>query len=381
MADRPVVDLELDVTGVPNGTGGTVRFELVASASAELAGVRLSIDKLRAPFALRPRRRERAGPPPVPAALADAAAGHGRRARAARASRAAATSRTIGTGEWRGALTAQLGPVSVSGFGVLGTEPFSLLVVLAAEFTPAIQLSFGFTLVGVGGLVGINRRPRHRRALGRGQLRRPVEAAVPERSHRAGRPSPRDVERLLPAQPGSFVVGPMLKLGWGTPTLVAATIGVLVSDIGRGDPRTHRDHAAVRGARDHPARSPRARRHRRQRVGDRREPRQLEHRRHPGGGRHPAARTRRTERAVRALGRRLPSRVRAARRHGGHAPHRRHDLARPDPDRAPRGVPRGDHGVGAVRRARRAASPASTGSASRGTSTSTRCSSSIRSAS
>jgi hypothetical protein len=52
MADGPVVDLELDVTGVPNGTGGTVRFELVASASAELAGVRLSIDKLRAPFAL-----------------------------------------------------------------------------------------------------------------------------------------------------------------------------------------------------------------------------------------------------------------------------------------------------------------------------------------
>jgi hypothetical protein len=27
------------------------------------------------------------------------------------------------------------------------------------EFTPPIQLSFGFTLVGVGGLAGINRRP------------------------------------------------------------------------------------------------------------------------------------------------------------------------------------------------------------------------------
>ena len=40
------------------------------------------------------------------------------------------------------------------------------------------------------------------------------------------------MSECFPAQPGSFVVGPMLKLGWGTPTLVAATIGVLVSDAG-----------------------------------------------------------------------------------------------------------------------------------------------------
>ena len=37
-----------------------------------------------------------------------------------------------------------------------GSKGFSLMVVIAVEFTP-IQLGYGFTLNGVGGVVGINR--------------------------------------------------------------------------------------------------------------------------------------------------------------------------------------------------------------------------------
>src|SRR5262249_21211669 len=37
-----------------------------------------------------------------------------------------------------------------------GTQGYSLLILISAEFTP-IQLSFGFTLNGVGGLFGLNR--------------------------------------------------------------------------------------------------------------------------------------------------------------------------------------------------------------------------------
>jgi hypothetical protein len=40
--------------------------------------------------------------------------------------------------EWHGALTASLGPVSVRGFGILPTDEFSILVLLAAEFKPPI---------------------------------------------------------------------------------------------------------------------------------------------------------------------------------------------------------------------------------------------------
>jgi hypothetical protein len=53
---------------------------------------------------------------------------------------------------------ASLGVIQVGALGVLGLDEFSMLVLLAGEFTPPLQLSFGFTLVGVGGLVGLNRR-------------------------------------------------------------------------------------------------------------------------------------------------------------------------------------------------------------------------------
>jgi hypothetical protein len=230
MGDRPFVDLELDVVGQAAGTASTVRFEIVASASAELAGVHLSIDKLRLPFTAglelvggRVQLRMSTLPPVPPQGMGaelelPGFEGGGYLAR-------------VGT-EWRGVLTAQLGPVSVTGFGVLGTDPFSLLVVLSAEFTPAIQLSFGFTLVGVGGLVGVNRSPdidALSAAVSSGDLSKLLFPSDPVSQ----------ADQLLatlsdcfPSQPGSFVVGPMLKLGWGTPTLVAATVGVLVSDAG-----------------------------------------------------------------------------------------------------------------------------------------------------
>ena len=38
-----------------------------------------------------------------------------------------------------------------------GSPGFSLLVVITAEFATPIQLGFGFVLVGVGGLLGLNR--------------------------------------------------------------------------------------------------------------------------------------------------------------------------------------------------------------------------------
>ena len=106
--------------------------------------------------------------------------------------------------EWRGAVSARLGPVSVNGLLILtrGEGGFSLLVLLAAEFTPPIQLSFGFTLVGVGGMVGINRRPdieALRAAASSGDL---STAAVPaEPVADAARPAA-GTDSCFPALPG-----------------------------------------------------------------------------------------------------------------------------------------------------------------------------------
>jgi hypothetical protein len=229
VGDSARVDLEFDWGANPAGSDGSLTFGAAVSASLQLPGLSLGIDRLRASVVLGVAPGQgglqlTATPSIQPPAGASAEldlpgfSGGGRL--------------THDGPEWRGALTARLGPVAVSGFGVLRTDEFSLLVLLAAEFTPPLQLSFGFTLVGVGGLVGINRRPdvtSLTEAASSGDLSRLLFPADPVA----------DADRLLAALSSSFppaagelVIGPMLKLGWGTPTLVAATIAVITSGQG-----------------------------------------------------------------------------------------------------------------------------------------------------
>ena len=66
-------------------------------------------------------------------------------------------------GEYFGALELSFeGVISLKAVGIIntklpdGSNGFALLILVTAEFTP-IQLGFGFTLIGVGGLLGLNR--------------------------------------------------------------------------------------------------------------------------------------------------------------------------------------------------------------------------------
>jgi hypothetical protein len=67
-------------------------------------------------------------------------------------------------GEYAGALQLEIADfLSVSAVGLIstkmpdGSSGFSLLLIISADFGPGIQLSFGFTLLAVGGLLGLNR--------------------------------------------------------------------------------------------------------------------------------------------------------------------------------------------------------------------------------
>ncbi len=226
----PDVTVSLDVAGHPAGAASSLNLDVLASASVDLAGLSLSVQKLRASLSLGlSLTGGRLGLTP-PALTVTPPAG---------ASAQLALPGFTGGGylahdgdRWSGALAAALGPISVSGFGLLTTDRYSMLVLLAAEFTPPLQLSFGFTLVGLGGLVGVNRRPDTKAltdAVSSGALSDLLFPADPVA----------DAPRLLPVldacfpySEGDFIVGPMMKLGWGTPTLVAATIGVLVGSTG-----------------------------------------------------------------------------------------------------------------------------------------------------
>ncbi len=138
-------------------------------------------------------------------------------------------------GEYAGALELTIaGFLSLKAIGLISTKlpggqpGFSMLVILTAEFSPGLQLGFGFTLSGVGGLLGLNR----------GMMLEPLAAGI-----RTGAinsilfptdviaNAPRiisDLRAIFPPKPDTFLIGPMAKIGWGTPTLVSLSLGVII---------------------------------------------------------------------------------------------------------------------------------------------------------
>lgn len=109
-----------------------------------------------------------------------------------------------------------------------GNKGFSLLIIITAEFGSPIQLGFGFTLSGVGGLVGLNRtmllQPLAEgvRTGGINSIMFPTDVVAN---------APRiisDLRSYFPPEEGKFLIGPMAKLGWGTPNLITLSLGIII---------------------------------------------------------------------------------------------------------------------------------------------------------
>lgn len=131
--------------------------------------------------------------------------------------------------EWSGALAADLGPASVTGLFILGHVhgATSFVAVLGIHFTPGIQLSFGFELTGVGGLVGVNRcanvdQLRQRLASGAAGNVLFCEDPIANAPTILG-----DLDQFFPAAAGKLVVGPTLQISWLAP-IVRLDVAVLV---------------------------------------------------------------------------------------------------------------------------------------------------------
>ncbi|WP_318570641.1 DUF6603 domain-containing protein [Salinigranum marinum] len=134
---------------------------------------------------------------------------------------------------YAGVLTLTVGSLTLNAVGLLttqlpdGSDGFSLLIIITGEFPP-LQLGFGFTLNAVGGLLGINRGARVD----------PLRAGVKDNSIKSVlfpddpiRNAPTlisDLRRFFPPTPDQHVFGPMAELGWGTPTIVRAQLGLLL---------------------------------------------------------------------------------------------------------------------------------------------------------
>jgi len=108
-----------------------------------------------------------------------------------------------------------------------GTPGFSLLIIISAEFTP-IQLGFGFTLVGVGGLLGLNRTVMFD-ALRDGVRTGAVNNIMFPTDIVANAPRIiSDLRAIFPPKEQTFLIGPMAKFGWGTPSLITLSLGIII---------------------------------------------------------------------------------------------------------------------------------------------------------
>ncbi|MEH1028361.1 DUF6603 domain-containing protein [Micromonospora profundi] len=144
-------------------------------------------------------------------------------------------------GQYAGALHLQFESIAVSAVGLLatknpdgspirmpdGSDGFSLLVIISGEFTP-IQLGFGFTLNGVGGMLGVHRTVNVealRSGVRNGSLNSLMFPTDP-----VGRAAETvaAVGTIFPVAVGRYVFGPMARIGWGTPTLLTFDLGLVL---------------------------------------------------------------------------------------------------------------------------------------------------------
>ncbi len=137
--------------------------------------------------------------------------------------------------EYSGVLQLEIGEkISVKAIGLLntqlpdGSKGYSLVLLIFVEgFTP-IQLGFGFTLTGIGGLLGINRTFAEEE-LRAGLKNHTLDSVMfPKDPIRNAPQIISNLNRVFPAAKGNYLFGPMVQIAWGTPPLITAELAVVL---------------------------------------------------------------------------------------------------------------------------------------------------------
>jgi hypothetical protein len=134
--------------------------------------------------------------------------------------------------EYSGVLQLEFNQLALQAFGLITTEVagsagYSLFALIDADFPP-VQLGWGFELNGVGGLVGVNRTASTdalRAALKKGTL---SSVLFPKNAITNAGLILSQLDAFFPAASGRFVFGPMALITWGTPTLLTASLAVIL---------------------------------------------------------------------------------------------------------------------------------------------------------
>ena len=112
---------------------------------------------------------------------------------------------------------------------VLPTGPgYSFIAMIDANFPP-IEIVAGFTLNGVGGLLGVN-RTASTDALEAGIKAHTLSNFLFAKNAVSNAPTLlTDLATFFPAASGSYVFGPLLQIGWGTPTVLTLNLALLLT--------------------------------------------------------------------------------------------------------------------------------------------------------
>ena len=138
-------------------------------------------------------------------------------------------------GEYAGALELSIqNTIQVAAVGIIntkfpdGTQGFSLLIIVAAQFTPGIALGMGFFLSGLGGMLGIN-RTINVPALRDGVKNNAIEHIMfPEDVVANINTLLPQIKLIFPIQRDQFMIGFMAKITWGVPALISIEFGLII---------------------------------------------------------------------------------------------------------------------------------------------------------
>ncbi|MFT4931958.1 MAG: hypothetical protein ACI91T_001846 [Natronomonas sp.] len=135
---------------------------------------------------------------------------------------------------YAGVLQLKVRKLTINAVGLLTTElpggkdGFSLLLIISGEFPP-VQLGMGFTLNGVGGLIGVNRSVKSKplgNAVRSGSM---GSIMFPEDPVANAQRIISDLRSIFPPTDGVHAVGPLAKLGYGGGSMVTIDVGVVLS--------------------------------------------------------------------------------------------------------------------------------------------------------
>lgn len=109
-----------------------------------------------------------------------------------------------------------------------GAKGYSMVLLITAEGFQPIRLPMGFALAGIGGLMAIHRTCSEEQ-LREGLRNKTLDLILFPKDPVANAPNIlAALERVFPAQRGSYILGPVLRITWGVPVIVTMDLALLI---------------------------------------------------------------------------------------------------------------------------------------------------------